>query len=400
MKARAKHLSAAAPARGLKEVTRYIKPDVERELWGRAAGRCEFSGCNSALWKSSVTQEPVNLAQKAHIYSFSTGGPRGNEGIDRKQLNQFENLMLVCHGCHQKIDKELDGGRYPVTLLRQWKAEHERRIEIVTGIDPSKKSHVLLYGANVGDQSTPLNYAEAAHALFPNRYPADDRPIVLATINSSFRDRDARFWEIESANLENQFNRQVKNRLSVGPDLGGIEHLSVFGIAPQPLLIQLGMHLCDITGAEVFQRHREPQTWDWPTTALELEFRVEVPASFTGVPALVLALTAQVTDARITSVLGDNVSIWRVTVDTPNNDLIKSRAHLSQFRTLIRGLLDRINEHHGQSTTLHIFPVAGVSAAIELGRVKMPKAHIPWQVYDQVNELGGFIPALLLPTGA
>ena len=59
------------------EVTRYIGIATERELWGRAAGRCQFSGCNRLLYKSSVTQESVNLAQKAHIYSFSEKGPRG-----------------------------------------------------------------------------------------------------------------------------------------------------------------------------------------------------------------------------------------------------------------------------------------------------------------------------------
>ncbi|MDH3347163.1 MAG: hypothetical protein OEM02_03550 [Desulfobulbaceae bacterium] len=30
----------------IKKVTRYIKKEVERELWARAAGRCQFNGCN------------------------------------------------------------------------------------------------------------------------------------------------------------------------------------------------------------------------------------------------------------------------------------------------------------------------------------------------------------------
>ena len=158
--------------------------------------------------------------------------------------------------------------------------------------------------------------------------------------------------------------------------------------------------MIDITNAEVYQRHREPQTWDWPSSASAVEFQVEEPSSFTGTPALVVALSAEVTDDRITAVLGADTSIWRVTVAQPSNDLIKSRSQLSEFRTLIRGLLDRIKAHHGQTTTLHVFPAAGVSVAIELGRVRMPKAHTPWQVYDQVNGRGGFIPALYLSTGA
>jgi hypothetical protein len=99
----------------IKEVTRHISSPVQCMLWGKAAGRCEFAGCNKPLWKSSVTQEQANIAQKAHIYSFSQGGSRGNRGIPRKDLNNLRNLMLICHECHIKIDKESDGA---VTLHR------------------------------------------------------------------------------------------------------------------------------------------------------------------------------------------------------------------------------------------------------------------------------------------
>ena len=68
-----------------KEVTRHIPHPVQLMLWGKAAGRCEFAGCNKALWKSPVTQEQVNIAQKAHIYSFGDGGPRGNAALATKR---------------------------------------------------------------------------------------------------------------------------------------------------------------------------------------------------------------------------------------------------------------------------------------------------------------------------
>lgn len=334
------------------------------------------------------------MAQKAHIYAFSAAGPRGKQDIQPELLNKFENLILVCPTCHLLIDRNPD--RYTAAIVQQWKTAHELRVEVVTGIDPRKNSHVVLYGANVGDHSSPLNFSEAAHALFPTLYPAADIPITLGTINSSFDDRNPSFWQIESENLATQFQRHIKGRLA----LGDIDHLSIFAIGPQPLLIQLGTHLIDITNAEVFQRHREPQTWAWPAPASHPDFQVQEPSSCEGTPALVLALSAPVTDDRITAVLGAHASIWRVTVASPNNDLIKSRAQLSEFRILIRELLDRIKARHGQTTTLHIFPAAGISPAIELGRVRMPKAHMPWQLYDQVNARGGFIPAISFTTGA
>jgi hypothetical protein len=384
------------PRVGTPEVTRYISDSTQCRLWGRAAGRCEFAGCNRPVWKSSITQEQVNVAQKAHIHSFSALGPRGNQGIGSDELNDIGNLMLVCHECHQKLDKEPNGGRYTATLLRRMKDEHERRIERITGIAENKKSHILLYGTNIGEHSSPLSYHDAAPAMFPRRYPASDVPIELGTVNNSFSDRDPEFWNIEGENLRRKFEQRVRERLAAGE----IEHLSVFALAPQPLLVLLGTLLGDIVRSDVYQRHREPPTWEWPASALPQTFELREPSASSGPPALVLALSATVSKERITSIVGQEASIWTVTTTTPHNDMMKSREQLSQLRSLLRLVFDQIKAAHGQSTLLHVFPIAPLAAAIEFGRVRMPKADMPWLIYDQVNALNGFIPAVAVPQGA
>lgn len=379
----------------LNDVTRHISTPIQCLLWGKAAGRCEFAGCNKPLWKSSVTQEQVNIAQKAHIYSFSEDGPRGNREILPQDLNDLGNLMLVCHECHVKIDKKKDGGRYSVPILQKWKAEHETRIDIVTGISPEKRSHVVLYGANIGDHNSPLTFAATATALFPIHYPASDKPIELGMKNSSFKDRSPAFWSVETENLTTNFKQRVGERLAAGE----VSHLSIFALAPQPLLILLGHLMTDIPKAEIFQLHREPHGWIWPQNAPVVHFLVEEPTVVTGAAALVLALSATITDDRIASVLGSNVAIWKVTVTEPHNDFLKSRSQLSCFRALLRKLLNKIKLCHGQNTVLHIFPAMPVSVAVELGRIRMPKADMPWAVYDQVNDRGGFVAALNIPEG-
>ncbi len=360
-------------------------------LWGKAAARCQFAGCNKLLCRSSVTQEQVNIAQKAHIYAFRSSGPRGNSGIAKARLNDLNNLILVCHECHQKIDRNKDGGRYSASLLQSWKAEHERRVERVTGINPRRKSHVLLFGANIGEQNCPLSFDDAAAALFPAHYPAEDKPIVLGMFNSAWQDRDHQFWATEEENLKRQFRQRIGERLATGE----LKHLSVFALAPQPLLILLGSLLTDIPEADVFQRHREPQTWHWPNRYRPQGFQVRDSAKKNGSPVLVLSLSATITDERITSIIPD-ACIWGITIPKPHNDFTKSRTQLSEFRLMIRPLLDRIKARHGQTTPLHIFPAASVSVAVELGRVRMPKADAPWKIYDQVNQRGGFIHALTL----
>jgi hypothetical protein len=374
----------------VKDISRSISVATQNFLWGRAAGRCQFAGCNKPLWKSSVTSERVNIAQKAHIYSFSEEGPRGNNGVSPEDLNAIDNLILVCHECHQKIDAAVDGGRYPASLLQQMKGEHELRVELVTGVDPTRKSHILLYGANIGEHSAPLNFTDAAIAMFPHRYPASDQAINLGLHNSAVSDRDEQFWFTERENLQKQFARRVRDPIQDGE----IVHLSVFSLAPQPLLIQLGTLLGDIIPCDVYQLHREPKTWAWPSGAETPSYTIRKPQSKAGKAALVLSLSATVDINRVTSVLGEDASIWVITVQMPHNDVMKSRKQLSGLRAVLRRAFDEIKFAHGQSTILHIFPAAPVSACLEFGRVRMPKADMPWQLYDQVNPLGGFVPAL------
>jgi SMODS-associated and fused to various effectors sensor domain len=360
-------------------------------LWGRAAGRCEF--CNKALWKSSVTQEPVNLAQKAHIYSFSSRGPRGNGSISKADIHNIENLMFVCHECHQKLDKPGGEKRYTPELLKRMKAEHEHRIELVTGIAPDKRSHILLYGTNIGEHSSPLNDSETAAALFPECYPASTTAINLSTVNSAVSDRDEQFWATEADNLIRKFSHRVGERVATEE----INHLSVFALAPQPLLVLLGVLLGDIVPADVYQRHREPTTWAWPSALATSTFEITPPVSTSGPPALVLSLSATVTPDRIFSVLGHDASLWTLTIPQPNNDFTKSREQLSQIRSLLRRVFDQIKAAHGQTSSLHIFPAVSVSVAVELGRVRMPKADMPWIIYDQTTGTSRFVPVLKIP---
>lgn len=361
-------------------------------LWGRAAGRCEFEGCNKLLSKSPVTQETVNIAQNAHIWAFSADGPRGHQGVPEATLNSIDNLTLVCHACHRKIDNAPNGGRYTATLLQAMKTTHEQRIECVTGVDPSKKSHVLLYGANIDVHSSPLNFQEAAAVIFPDHYPAEARPIALEIGKSSLGERDEHFWEMESQHLRTRFEQRVRARVVDGE----IEHLSVFGLAPQPLLILFGTLLCDIVKAQVHQLQREPPGWGWPPAAAVQPFIIQRPTDFSGPPALVLSLSATVTADRIESVLGKECAIWQVRIREPHNDFVKSREQLAQFRACLRPLFDQIKAAHGQKALLHVFPAMPVSLAIEFGRVRMPKADMPWCIYDQLNSQGGFVPALTI----
>ena len=388
----ARQVASVPCERPLEVKSRDISRSVEAMLWGRAAGRCQFDGCSRPLWKSPVTQERVNLAEKAHIYSFSADGPRGNRGVAAKQLNAFENLILVCDICHKTIDKNWSSDHYTVAQLQQWKAVHEERVARVTGIGSEKSSHILLFGSNIGDHHGPLRYTQAVDAVFPHWYPAEDRAIELGVRNSVLSEAKKQlFWDPAHENLEIDYEH-IRRRIRSGE----IKHLSVFALAAQPLLIRLGALLGDIVRAEVYQLHREPApSWKWPAGAPAApEVQIWRPSSANGQPALVLAFSAPVTADRITSILGQDAAIWTLTVPSPHKEIVKSPAQLSEMRAIFSRVFDEIKAMHGQDTLLHVFPVMPVSLAVELGRARSPKAEMPWRIYDQVGALGGFVPAL------
>lgn len=381
------------------EVTRYIKREVERELWARAAGRCEFQGCNTLLYRSPVTQERVNISEKAHIYSFSEAGPRGWGPFKKnpEDLNNIDNLMLMCNGCHTTIDQDKTGSKYSADLLQQWKQSHENRVVTVTGMTSNRKSHVIFYGSNIGEQKSIIQKSEAIDAMFPERYPAEERPIVLSMI-CSHRDNSPEFWVTESKHLESKFLSEINRRIE---DETTSAHFSVFALAPVPLLIKLGTLLTDKIDVDVYQPIREPKTWKWQEFPEGFEFIVKEPTSFSNPPVLVISLTDKISYDRIYNVLGKEICVWELTVmdEYIGNDTIREKAQLSLMRTVIRKLMVQIKEKHGFETPLRIFPAMAVSLSIEMGRARMPKADMPWIIYDQNNDLGSFIEALNIGGG-
>ncbi len=212
-----------------------IPMSVRCMLWGRAAGRCEFVGCNRRVSRHPKTKETANLADAAHIIGFSEDGPRGEDELSEELAKDIDNLMLICKICHKTIDAKQD--YYTVSLLCQMKQDHERRIDVVSGIDREHSSHVLLYGANVGEHSSKLTFQKAAWAMLPDWYPAETVAIRLGMVNSSFRDAEEEFWKIQKKQLQKLINQRVRPRLA-NEDIG---HLSIFGFAPQPLLMLLGL---------------------------------------------------------------------------------------------------------------------------------------------------------------
>lgn len=94
----------------------HIPETVKCRLWGLAAGRCQYRGCQHELWKDDLTKAEFNSAYIAHIVADSPDGPRGDKVRSAQLKDRIENLMLMCDVHHRLIDKgDVDG--HPESLL-------------------------------------------------------------------------------------------------------------------------------------------------------------------------------------------------------------------------------------------------------------------------------------------
>ncbi|MDX0518546.1 HNH endonuclease [Sinorhizobium medicae] len=367
-----------------------VDQKTQRALWARAAGRCQYRGCNCELIGELLSgKEDKMFGFVAHIVADSPNGARGHLTRSALLAKDISNLMLLCAKHHRLIDDEAPFD-HPEELLLRMKNEHEQRVRIAAGIQPDRASHVIRFGANIGMNEALVAREDIFASMQPDRSPASFDTIDLEMLGLSLDDAEEQYWQVQQTNLQRQFAEKIRGRI----ERQQITHASVFALAPQPLLIELGRQLCDILPAEVHQRHREPATWKWQNDNAPIEFQLEAPTEVHSTVALILGLSATISKARIDAVLGHDVSIWSITAISPHNDIMRNAGDLSRFRQELRRLFDRIKSMHGEGATINVFPALPVSAAVELGRVWMPKADLPLNVFDQNRRIGGFAPAL------
>ena len=341
------------------------------------------------MYEDILTKRYFNQAYIAHIVADVPGGPRGDDIRSPLLKDDLTNLILLCDKDHRLIDK-VDVAGHPESLLLSMKKEHEERIELVTAISPDMQSHIITYKANVGVHTPVISYESVREFLLPTHYPALPFAIDLSLGNSPQRDRDDSFWKTELENIETQFNEQLRPKFRKGE----VKHLSVFAFAPMPLLIKLGSLINDIQHVEIHQPVRDPKTWNLNDDLQPNIYSVTEPTNNFPTVAFNISLSATINNDRITSVMGNDVSIYTLTVPTPFNDFLKSKKHLQDFSIEVRKVFNSIKSKYNAETPLHIFPAMPIATAIELGRVWMPKADMPLHIFDENTANIGFFKAI------
>ena len=249
-----------------------IPQDVKLKLWLKSGGRCQFCGCNEILYRDDLTQAHMNRSYIAHIIADSPDGPRGDVILSPQLAKEFSNLMLLCDSHHRLIDDKSKVDIYTVDLLSTYKREHEERIEYLTGIDKSQKSHILIFKDNIGVRQPKIDYEDARHSILP-RYPAQANSIELDLTNSSFRDDEKEYFK----NRQKEISRFINTHIRQRDQASQIGHLSIFALAPIPSLVHFGCEIGDLIPSDVYQHHRDTQSWKWQVIEYDFQYIIEEP---------------------------------------------------------------------------------------------------------------------------
>ena len=106
---------------------RYPIKDV-KQLFALSAGRCAFPGCLVECIVDETAQDAAhNIGKIAHIEAHSDDGPRANPTLSEEQRDCYNNWILLCANCHDKVDGQPN--TFTVADLKKWKRDHEKLVK-------------------------------------------------------------------------------------------------------------------------------------------------------------------------------------------------------------------------------------------------------------------------------
>lgn len=108
-----------------KEKARQYKPTTIRRLDKLSGNECAEPTCIKKL----IAEDGQSIISKiCHIEAASKNGPRWNGKMTDEERRDFSNLILLCDEHHTIIDNKDNELKFPVSLLKKWKTEHEDKI--------------------------------------------------------------------------------------------------------------------------------------------------------------------------------------------------------------------------------------------------------------------------------
>lgn len=344
----------------------HIPSKVQKHLWLRAGGRCEFRGCNRILYEDNITKDPINEANIAHIVSWTETGPRGDRINSPRLAINIDNLMLTCPEHNHLIDSKENEGKYTVALLQEMKAEHEQAIRRVTDLATTRPKRVIELKSLIHGQRPFITEKEEADALFPF-YPKANRIIIdLCDITD---------LETAKKTIDQKIDSYMKS-------YDGSELFAAFIMAQIPLGCYLGYAIGNKVPVQTFQHFRDTETWIWRECS---------DGFITKEPKRI----DDVTDVNLVINVSGLINMKQVPTDCPTYTIeavnpgfnfLQAWEQVVSFRRIYREMLDHIRCNHDETVTIHLFTATPNPINFEIGKGIMKNLDPTIILYDKVSD--------------
>ncbi|EKN4699493.1 HNH endonuclease [Yersinia ruckeri] len=353
--------------------------EVRRIVWIRTAGHCELCGVD--LTHDYRVGTPMRWGEVAHILPASPKGPRGNvDHSDDRALaltNNFANLMLLCPGCHDRIDRDEDG--YPENDL--------------SGLHQACLERIRLAASSPGEGRAIPVIVQSQHFATTNNIPVSDLLMVMSSEGlSAFghpisiifpapgpRGRDLYYWQNVKDDIHYKLAGELVRR---GGMYGDLPALAVIGVADIPALMLLGQAIGDRTKRFLFSMSRS-HGLRWPDKSAEPpDFLFSSAPEGKGPLALVISISAKISPRDVMKAIPD-ARIAEFTIPEPAYAIVSCREVIHAFRDELQKRLSQLEASTDEA--IHVFAAIPAALAIEFGALLTTQHQHPYVIFDREN---------------
>lgn len=181
-------------------------------VWIQAAGHCEL--CGTDLMHDYRVGKTMRWGEVAHILPASPKGPRAQSDHDEAKAasltNDTANLMLLCPGCHDKIDRDADG--YPESDLSGLHQAYLERVRLAATTPDGGRAIPVIVQSQHFATNNDIPVRDLLVAMSSEGLTAFDHPIKITFPAPSHRGRDAHYWQSIKDNIQHELEQQLKRR--------------------------------------------------------------------------------------------------------------------------------------------------------------------------------------------
>jgi hypothetical protein len=193
-----------------------ITDKTRKRLWAKSGNRCAMSKIELVSDPIGAKDESI-VGDECHIYAQNPGGPRYNPDIMEKEVDEYDNLILLSKNYHKVIDD--NPGYYTADKLKDIKRIHEAWVKDTLDFEirnvKSRKDKDIEFPflSRLQTGSEVFNMVAGAHAYdFDNDELNDDSEVELV---GGFLQLAEDCGEIYS-DIESAERVRVKHELSKG----------------------------------------------------------------------------------------------------------------------------------------------------------------------------------------